>query len=104
MAKQCFQNFPLPSIPLPFSYSTRPSQWRTYIRNLTIEPIFHQMESQMLKQADAYFADLAQRNGPVRDIIVYGYTFLNERTSQWIYRRNDVGGLPEPPSFASLRR
>ena len=54
---------------------------------------FHrQMEQQMLKQTDAYFADLLQRNGPVRDIIDSDYTFLNERTAQWIYQRDDVWG------------
>jgi hypothetical protein len=54
---------------------------------------FHrQMESQMLRQTDAYFADLVQRNGPVRDIIESDYTFLNERTAQWIYQRDDVWG------------
>ncbi len=54
---------------------------------------FHrQMEGQMLKQTDAYFADLVRRNGPVRDIIESDYTFLNERTAQWIYKRDDVWG------------
>jgi hypothetical protein len=54
---------------------------------------FHrQMEGQMLKQSDAYFSDLVRRNGPVRDIIDSDYTFLNERTAQWIYQRDDVWG------------
>jgi len=54
---------------------------------------FHrQMEQQMLRQTDAYFADLLQRNGPVRDMIESDYTFLNERTAQWIYQRDDVWG------------
>jgi hypothetical protein len=54
---------------------------------------FHrQMETQMLKQTDAYFADLLQRNGPLRDLIDSDYTFLNERTAQWIYLRDDVWG------------
>ncbi len=54
---------------------------------------FHrQMEGQMLKQTDAFFADLVRRNGPVRDIIDSDYTFLNERTAQWIYQRDDVWG------------
>ena len=44
---------------------------------------FHrQMEPQMLRQTDAYFADLVSRNGPVRDIIDSDYTFLNERMAQ----------------------
>jgi len=54
---------------------------------------FHrQMEGQMLKQTDAFFADLVRRNGPVRDLIESDYTFLNERTAQWIYKRDDVWG------------
>ena len=54
---------------------------------------FHrQMEGQMLKQTDAFFADLLQRNDPVREIIESDYTFLNERTAQWIYKRDDVWG------------
>lgn len=54
---------------------------------------FHrQMEPQMIRQTDAYFADLVSRNGPVRDIIDSDYTFLNERMAQWIYQRDDVRG------------
>ncbi len=54
---------------------------------------FHrQMEGEMLKQTDAFFADLIRRNGPVRDVIESDYTFLNERTAQWIYKRDDVWG------------
>ncbi|MEZ5302757.1 MAG: DUF1592 domain-containing protein [Verrucomicrobiales bacterium] len=54
---------------------------------------FHrQMERQMREQADAYFADLVRRNGQVRDVIDSDYTFLNERTAQWIYKRDDVWG------------
>ncbi len=54
---------------------------------------FHrQMESQMRKQTDAYFADLVRYNGPVRDIMESDYTFLNERTAKWIYHRDDVWG------------
>jgi hypothetical protein len=50
------------------------------------------MEGQMLKQTDAFFANLLERNGPVRDIIESDHTFLNERTAQWIYQRDDVWG------------
>jgi hypothetical protein len=54
---------------------------------------FHrQMEQVMLRQTDAYFADLLRRNGPVRDVIESDYTFLNERSAQWIYQRDDVWG------------
>jgi hypothetical protein len=50
------------------------------------------MEGQMLKQTDAFFAHLMQTNGRVRDIVESDYTFLNERTAQWIYKRDDVWG------------
>jgi hypothetical protein len=50
------------------------------------------MEGQMLRQTDAFFADLVRRNGPVREIIDSEHTFLNERTAQWIYKRDDVWG------------
>jgi len=54
---------------------------------------FHrQMEGEMLRQTDAFFADLLARNGPIREIIDSDHTFLNERTAQWIYQRQDVWG------------
>lgn len=54
---------------------------------------FHrQMEEQMRRQVDAYVGDLLARNGPLREIIDSDYTFLNERTAQWIYQRGDVWG------------
>lgn len=54
---------------------------------------FHrQMEGEMLKQTDAFFANLVRTNGPIRDIIDSDYTFLNERVAHWIYARGDVWG------------
>lgn len=54
---------------------------------------FHRrMESQFLRQTDAFFADLVRNNGPVGDIIESDHTFLNERTAQWVYQRDDVWG------------
>ena len=54
---------------------------------------FHrQMEGQLLRQTDAYFAELVERNGPIRELIDSNYTFLNERTATWIYQRDDVRG------------
>jgi mono/diheme cytochrome c family protein len=51
-----------------------------------------QMEGEMLKQTDAFFAYLVRTNGRVRDIVDSDYTFLNERVAQWIYQRDDVWG------------
>jgi len=54
---------------------------------------FHRnMEAEMLKQTDAFFADLIKTNGPIRNIIDSDYTFLNERVAHWIYHRDDVWG------------
>ncbi|MBM82796.1 MAG: hypothetical protein CMJ78_19720 [Planctomycetaceae bacterium] len=54
---------------------------------------FHRaMEVEMREQIDAFFADLVKTNGPIRHFVDSDYTFLNERTSQWIYRRDDVWG------------
>jgi len=51
-----------------------------------------QMEPQMRAQTVAYFADLVERNGPIRDLIDSDYTFLNERVAWWLYDRDDVWG------------
>ncbi|MFM8219905.1 MAG: DUF1588 domain-containing protein, partial [Planctomycetaceae bacterium] len=54
---------------------------------------FHrQMEEQFRRQVDAYFGELLARNGPVRELLDSDYTFLNERTAQWVYQRTDVWG------------
>jgi cytochrome c553 len=74
-----------------------PERWLRLDRLGSMPPpggfYFHrQMEEQLRRQIDAYFADLVQRNGPVRDLVDSDYTFLNERTAQWIYQREDVWG------------
>jgi mono/diheme cytochrome c family protein len=51
-----------------------------------------QMEPQMRAQTVAYFDDLVQCNGPIRDLIDSDYTFLNERMAWWLYDRDDVWG------------
>jgi hypothetical protein len=51
-----------------------------------------QMEGEMLKQADAFFAYLVKENRPIREVIDSDYTCLNERTAQWVYHRDDVWG------------
>jgi len=51
-----------------------------------------QMEGEMLKQTDAFFAHVLRTNGPIRDMVDSDYTFLNERVAQWIYQRDDVWG------------
>lgn len=74
-----------------------PERWLRLDRLGSMPPpggfYFHrQMEEQLRRQIDAYFADLVQRNGPVRDLVESDYTYLNERTAQWIYQREDVWG------------
>ena len=51
-----------------------------------------QLESQILAQTDAFFADLVKTNGPIRNLIDSDYTFLNERVAFILYNRDDVWG------------
>ncbi len=51
-----------------------------------------QLESQMVAQTDAFFADLVKTNGPIRRLIDSDYTFLNERVAFLLYGRDDVWG------------
>ena len=50
------------------------------------------MESQILAQTDAFFADLVNANGPIRNLIDSDYAFLNERVASILYGRDDVWG------------
>lgn len=73
------------------------SRWLRLYKLGTMPPpggfYYHrQMEGEMLKQTDAFFAHLVRENRPIREVIDSDYTFLNERLSQWIYRRDDVWG------------
>lgn len=73
------------------------SRWLRLYKLGTMPPpggfYYHrQMEGEMLKQTDAFFGYLVRENRPVREVIDSDYTFLNERVSQWIYRRDDVWG------------
>jgi len=51
-----------------------------------------QLESQMVAQTDAFFADLVRRNEPVQLLIDSDYTFMNERVAFLLYGRDDVWG------------
>ncbi len=51
-----------------------------------------QMEPQMVLQTIAFFKDLLQNNGPIRNFIDSDYTFLNERVAFILYDRKDVWG------------
>jgi hypothetical protein len=51
-----------------------------------------QMEPQMVKQTDAFFAHILKTNRPIRDFIHSDYTFLNERVASILYGRDDVWG------------
>ncbi len=73
------------------------SRWLRLYKLGTMPPpggfYYHrQMEGEMLKQTDAFFAHLVRTNGPIREIVDSDYTFLNERMAQWIYQRDDVWG------------
>jgi hypothetical protein len=73
------------------------SRWLRLYKLGTMPPpggfYYHrQMEAEMLKQTDAFFAHLLRENRPIREVLDSDYTFLNERTAQWIYQRDDVWG------------
>jgi hypothetical protein len=74
-----------------------PERWLRLYKLGTMPPpggFYHHrlMETQMRLQMDAFFGDLVQTNGAVRNLIDSDYTFLNERMAQWIYDRQDVWG------------
>ncbi|MDF1842863.1 MAG: DUF1592 domain-containing protein [Rubripirellula sp.] len=74
-----------------------PQRWLRIDRLGTMPPpggfYFHrEMELEMREQVDAFFSHLVHTNGPIREIVESDYTFLNERVSQWIYKRDDVWG------------
>lgn len=73
------------------------SRWLRLYKLGTMPPAggfyYHrQMEGEMLKQTDAFFAHLLCENRPIREVIDSDYTFLNERTAQWVYQRDNVWG------------
>jgi len=45
----------------------------------------------LIPQVDAFFRDVLQRNGPIRDFIDSDYTFMNNRLGEMIYRQKVVG-------------
>ena len=51
-----------------------------------------QLESQMVAQTDAFFADMVRHNRPIPLLIDSNYTFMNERVAFLLYGRDDVWG------------
>ena len=45
----------------------------------------------LVPQVDAFFRDVLQRNGPIRDFIDSDYTFMNNRLGELIYQQEVVG-------------
>ena len=49
----------------------------------------------MAEETDLYFATLLKNNGPIRELIDSDYTFMNERTAQYLYNRSDDFNPPK---------
>ena len=45
----------------------------------------------LIPQVDAYFGDLLERNGPIRDFIDSDYTFMNQLLGELIYKQKSPG-------------
>ncbi|MEM7390873.1 MAG: DUF1592 domain-containing protein, partial [Verrucomicrobiota bacterium] len=54
--------------------------------------IYFRLKEFLLPQIDAYFGDLLERNGPIRDLVDSDYTFMNQMLAEHIYKRKDVVG------------
>jgi hypothetical protein len=78
-------------------YRRFPERWLRIDKLGTMPPpggfYYHRaMENEMREQVDAYFSYLVRENAPIHQVIDSDFTFLNERTAQWIYKRDDVWG------------
>ena len=78
-------------------YRRFPERWLRIDKLGTMPPpggfYYHRaMENEMREQVDAYFSYLVSENAPIHQVIDSDFTFLNERTAQWIYKRDDVWG------------
>lgn len=51
-----------------------------------------QLEPQIVSQTDAFFADILNRNAPIKHLIDSDYTYLNESIATVFYGRTDVKG------------
>ena len=52
---------------------------------------YFRVKQDLIPQLDAYFCDVLERNGPIRDLIDSNYTFMNNRLGEHIYNQKVVG-------------
>lgn len=76
-----------------------PERWLKLFELGRMEPdkkgpygIYFRVKDDLRRQVDAYFGDLLERNGPIRELVESDYTFLNQGLAEHIYKRTDVVG------------
>jgi len=52
---------------------------------------YFRVKDYLIPQVDAYFRDVLERNGPIRDFIDSDFTFMNKLLGELIYRQKVVG-------------
>ena len=52
---------------------------------------YFRVKDDLVPQVDAYFRDLLERNGPIKELIDSDYTFMNSRLGELIYKQKVVG-------------
>lgn len=52
---------------------------------------YFRVKDYLIPQVDAYFRDILERNGPIRDFIDSDYTFMNQLLGELIYKQKVVG-------------
>jgi hypothetical protein len=65
---------------------------------------YFRIKADLVPQVDAYFRDLLERNGPIRDLIDSDYTFMNNRLGENIYGQKVVGEHLRKVALTDSRR
>ena len=65
---------------------------------------YFRVKDDLVPQVDAYFRDVLERNGPIRELIDSDYTFMNNRLGELIYKQKVVGEHLRRVSLADPRR
>ena len=65
---------------------------------------YYRVKDDLVPQVDAYFRDVLERNGPIRDFIDSDYTYMNNRLGELIYKQKVVGENLRKVKLADARR
>ena len=75
-----------------------PERWLKLYKLGSMEPDrkgpyghYFRVKDDLIPQVDAFFGDVLERNGPIRDFIDTDYTFMNQRLGELIYGQKVVG-------------